>query len=34
MDAHEKLPFWQESGMVELCRPLLDESPEIKSAYN
>jgi predicted metal-binding protein len=34
MDAHEKLPFWQESDMAELCRPLLDESPEIKSAYN
>jgi predicted metal-binding protein len=34
MDAHGKLPFWQENDMAELCRPLLDESPEIKSAYN
>jgi predicted metal-binding protein len=34
MDAHEKLPFWQENNMAELAKPLLDESPEIKSAYN
>jgi predicted metal-binding protein len=34
LDSHAKLPFWQESGMVELVRPLLEEPPEIKAAYN
>ena len=34
MDAHGKLPFWKERNMAELARPLLDESPEIKAAYN
>ena len=34
MDAHEKLPFWQENDMEELARQLLAESPEIKVDYN
>jgi len=34
MDAHEKLPFWRENDVAGLARPLLDESPEIKTAYN
>lgn len=34
MDAHTKLPFWQESDMMELAQPLFDESPEIKVTYN
>jgi len=34
LEAHEKLPFWRESGMAELIKPLLDELPEIKAAYN
>jgi predicted metal-binding protein len=34
MDAHERLPFWRESNMGELAGTLLDESPEIKTAYN
>lgn len=34
MDAHGKLPFWKERNMAELAKPLLDESPEIKAAYN
>ncbi len=33
-DIHEKLPFWRESDMAELINPLLEESPEIKAAYN
>jgi len=34
MDAHEKLPFWQESNMKEWAEPLFQEAPEIKMAYN
>ncbi len=34
MDVHIKLPFWKESDMAELAQPLLDESLEIKTAYN
>lgn len=34
MDAHSKLSFWKECNMMELARPLLEESPEIKAAYN
>ena len=34
MDAHGKLPFWGECRMAELAQPLLDESPEVKMAYN
>jgi predicted metal-binding protein len=34
MDVHEKLPFWRESNMEELAKPLLLESMEIKTAYN
>ena len=34
MDAHVKLPFWKEHNMAELVKPLLDEPPEIKAAYN
>jgi predicted metal-binding protein len=33
-DAHEKLPFWRENDMRALIKPLLDESTEIKAAYN
>ena len=34
VDAHAKLPFWRESNMDALARPLLDEPEEIKKAYN
>lgn len=34
MDNHAKLPFWKEYNMAELVLPLLNESPEIKKAYN
>jgi len=34
LDAHQKLPFWRESNMAELIAPLLNESPEIKAAYD
>jgi len=34
MDAHAKLPFWRESNMDELAKPLLQEAMEIKVAYN
>jgi predicted metal-binding protein len=34
MDAHGKLPFWEEQNISELVRPLLDEAWEIKVAYN
>jgi len=34
MEAHEKLPFWKETDMAEIVKPLLDESAEIKAAYN
>lgn len=34
MDAHEKLPFWQENNMEELAKPLFQEAPEIMLAYN
>ena len=30
----KKLPLWLEGEMAELIKPLLDESPEIKAAYN
>jgi predicted metal-binding protein len=34
MDVHEKLPFWRESNMEELAKPLMQEAMEIKLAYN
>jgi predicted metal-binding protein len=34
IDIHEKLPFWRESNMEELAKPLLLEPMEIKIAYN
>ncbi len=34
MNVHEKLPFWRENDMMALVKPLLDESTEIKTAYN
>jgi predicted metal-binding protein len=34
MDAHAKLPFWNESNMQELAKPLFQEAMEIKIAYN
>ena len=34
MDRHTQLPFWQDDQIFELAQPLLDEAPEIKTAYN
>ena len=34
LDAHAKLPFWEEAGIHDLIRPLLEEAPDIKAAYN
>jgi predicted metal-binding protein len=34
MDVHAKLPFWKDSDMEELAKPLLHEAAEIKRAYN
>ncbi len=34
MNVHEKLPFWRDNDMAALVKPLLDESTEIKAAYN
>jgi predicted metal-binding protein len=34
VDVHSRLPFWQESRMEDLVRPLLDESADIKRAFN
>jgi len=34
VDVHEKLPFWRESRMEELAKPLFQEALEIKAAYN
>jgi predicted metal-binding protein len=34
MDVHAKLPFWRDSNMGELVPELLDESVQIKTAYN
>ncbi|NLH17185.1 MAG: CGGC domain-containing protein [Phycisphaerae bacterium] len=34
MDAHEQLPFWKESGMMEIAGELMKESREIKTAFN
>ncbi|MCX6561817.1 MAG: CGGC domain-containing protein [Candidatus Aminicenantes bacterium] len=31
---HDRLPFWQESGMADLAGDLLAESPEVMEAYN
>ncbi len=34
MDAHEQLPFWNESSMSEIAGQLINEPKEIKMAYN
>jgi predicted metal-binding protein len=34
MDMHARLPFWRESSLEELVRPLLEEPSEIKRAFN
>ena len=34
MDAHQRLPFWQEHNMAEIAQLLLEEPDEIKAAYN
>ena len=34
MKIHESLPFWQDNDMANLAKPLLEESSEIKAAYN
>jgi predicted metal-binding protein len=34
LDIHQQLPFWEEQKMAEIAGLLLDESPEIKAAYN
>lgn len=34
LDAHARLPFWQERNMAELAGSLMEESPEIRAAYN
>ncbi len=34
MDRHADLPFWQDDQIFELARSLVDEAPEIKTAYN
>ena len=31
---HAKLPFWRDKKLAELIKPLLEESAEIKTAYN
>lgn len=33
-EAHQSLPFWDESRMREIAGPLLTEAPEIMEAYN
>ena len=34
MKIHESLPFWRDNDMANLAKPLLEESSEIKAAYN
>lgn len=34
MATHAKLPFWQEGKLLQLAKPLMDEAPEIQTAYN
>ncbi|MBN2433592.1 MAG: CGGC domain-containing protein [Acidobacteria bacterium] len=34
MEAHEKLPFWEETRMAELAAPLMNEPTEIMADYN
>jgi predicted metal-binding protein len=34
MDVHARLPFWKDDDLEELARPLMDESSEVKAAYN
>lgn len=34
LDAHARLPFWQERNMAELAGSLMEEFPEIRAAYN
>jgi predicted metal-binding protein len=34
LKTHERLPFWNESGMRELAGDLMDEAPKIMEEYN
>lgn len=34
IDVQERLPFWKESNMEELIAPLLQESDDVKKAYD
>jgi predicted metal-binding protein len=34
MDMQSRLPFWQESRIEDLITPLLEESMEVKKAFN
>ena len=34
IDVQERLPFWKENGMEELIAPLMQESDDIKKAYD
>ncbi len=34
LQAHQSLPFWEQSRMAEIAGPLLSEAPEIMEAYN
>jgi predicted metal-binding protein len=34
MNTHRKLNFWRQNNMAELAGPLMEESEEIKTAYN
>ena len=34
MDVHGNLPSWEDLNIRELAKPLLNEAPEIKVAYN
>jgi predicted metal-binding protein len=34
MDVHARLPFWQDGHIDDLVKPLLEESVDIKRAFN
>lgn len=34
LDAHCKMPFWKEIGMDEIAGYLIEEAPQVKTAYN
>ena len=34
LEAHQKLPFWEETNMAAVAGPLMDDSREIMEAYN